>query len=775
MMPGKLSNPAATVSRPSAPGMAWIEAFGTLLLGRQPQLRLLIQSNLLAMAVYALSLLAQWHSVRLGWANPDAVRWLDCFIVIGNLSAYGLVRSGLTLRWRDPALTLPQMVFAIVAIALAYQVNPHTRGVLPMLVGLVLIFGIFTRTPRACRWLSVFAVAAFALSITVAVWRQPQDFPLLVEIHHFIFISLVLLTTGVLAGQLSRLRADWKRQKLALQQALTRLDEGRQEMAEARAAAEAASRAKSQFLANMSHEIRTPMNGVVGMADLLLRTPLNAQQHRYVDTLRVSADSLMHLLDDVLDLSKIEAGKIELEQVTFNPHEVVEQVVLLFAAAAQAKGLHLACRLDAATATPVVGDMYRVRQIVTNLVSNAIKFTARGEVVIELSESAAAPGQQRRLRYAVRDTGAGVPAEAQSRLFQPFVQADNTTTRQFGGTGLGLVICRQLAERMGGRVDFEQAQIQGATFWLELPCAPASAEPAPTIGAANEQPPRHPPPLSMQPRRPTRPRFAGRVLLADDAPINREIASTMLRELGCTVTEAHDGEQALAAAQREHFDLVLMDCQMPMMDGLEATRQIRARELGHGGRPRLPIVALTANALAGDREACLAAGMDAYLAKPVTFAKLAELVAQFLPAHAADPAPVAAEPTPTPPPTPQTTQIFDPSVLAALPMVADGSQPEFAQELLTLFNTELTTALADIEAALTEGDGAKLLRCVHTLKSSSAQVGARELAEVTGAFEDRLRRGEPPASTSFIDIRAAASRLLQAQQAHAHRGTEKAP
>ena len=738
-------------------------------------------------------------------------------------------------------------------------------------------------TLLTARWLALGAAAGATLALVVDLTGIEGPWKLLA----LILALLALFATTALAFAVHQREAVLREQSdrskrgeaevSALQQEISRHTRLEEELTRAKQAAESAVMAKGEFLATMSHEIRTPLNGIVPMLDLLLHSRMAPDQQELVKTASASAQQLLRIVDDILDYSKLEADRLDLETTTFNLREVAESVITLMERPAEAKGLRLQLHIDQGVRLPVRGDPVRLRQVLSNLISNAVKFTERGGVSLairRLGESAA----QHQLRFEVKDTGIGIDARAQDRLFQAFSQADASTTRLYGGTGLGLAICRRIVTLMGGRIGVDSEPGRGSTFWFEVPLlkvqgdmpsqptelhggrvllittdqrlrmrltlllpnwglrvttventhdalerlrqAHAQGDPwsysvvladlsslrntalalarnlerknqygearlvylrgedatsqdlpqgaqviprnAPdadlrsVLAASGVSWASHAPESVAPPRReapdPTR---KARILLVEDNPVNLMVAQRLLQVLGAECDTAGNGEVALQKIEAAQYDLVLMDCQMPVLDGYGATRRWREIEQARRATHRLPIVAMTANAMAGDRQKCLDAGMDDYLPKPVTKGELERCIERWRGASLAVPE--------TLPPLEETAvrspPVLDDSVLDELREVLGDEVDKIVQVYLE----DAPRLIAQLERAAVGNDPIALRVAAHTLKSSSANVGARTLSDAARDLEHGARDGtlgQPEALvarivTEFAQVRRA--------------------
>ncbi|TVS48149.1 response regulator [Xanthomonas perforans] len=621
--------------------------------------------------------------------------------------------------------------------------------------------------------------------------------------------------------------ADLARERL--QQELRRHGELEQELLRAKQAAEAATLAKGEFLATMSHEIRTPLNGIIPMLELISSGQLSVDQRDMLQTATGSSLQLLRIVDDILDYSKLEANKLELEITTFNLRELLDGVIQLLQRTAEGRQLRLSLDIEPSVRLLVRGDPIRLRQVLGNLIGNAIKFTERGSVDIQLRRLGETRAQHL-LRFQVRDTGIGIAPDQQARLFRSFAQADASTTRLYGGTGLGLAICKRIIDLMGGRIGVESEPGRGSTFWFEIPLLKVIGDLQQATGAdaarvmvissdarlsqrlkrlldswgvshvlmettqeALERVRRHNDSegfrcviadhdtLRYSARavhralaRPENANSARLIWLYGEEPVPAELqdhATLVPRQspdenlavLGFEADTATDGEAALASMESTRYDMVFMDCQMPVLDGYAATRRWRAMETESGGRP-IPIVAMTANAMAGDRERCLAAGMDDYLSKPVAREQLDACLQRWLPRQALLPGPSSAgQATHDPESASAAAQaralpILDNNVIDELYEVAGAD----TITILQLFLEDAPLIIEQLEAAAANRDSMQLRDLAHTLKSSSANVGAQAVSNAARRIELAARTGtieRPSVMVALVIAEYARARL----------------
>lgn len=500
-----------------------------------------------------------------------------------------------------------------------------------------------------------------------------------------------------------------------------------------------ANKAKSEFLANMSHEIRTPMNGVLGMIELLQGTNLSTKQRRFAQIIQGSGEALLAIINDILDFSKIEAGKLELESISFDLKSLIKDIEQMFAMEAQAKGLELLVTVSDKVGRNFMGDPTRIRQVLTNLLANAIKFTEQGEVsihVIQVKEE----HDTVTLMISVHDTGIGMNSEVRSQLFKPFSQADGSTTRKYGGTGLGLVISSELVSCMGGVLDCESLPGKGSHFFFTIPLGidserktkePRSDSAGSSIGFEENSP------LLKKTH----------VLVVEDNETNQEVVSAMLQKFDCDVTLVSNGREAVEILPDNSFDLIFMDCQMPVLDGYQATAEIRRREEKEEPGHHIPIIALTANVVEGDREKCLSAGMDDYIGKPFKQDDIVGILFRWSQGGL-----LTMGGNTTASDGKIMSSSVDKSALKALQNLQMPGKPNILERVIVAFLSSSVILVTEMQEALVENDLARLQKSAHSLKSSSANVGALKLSEICKTLEMTCRESISENSIDLVSV-----------------------
>ncbi len=584
-----------------------------------------------------------------------------------------------------------------------------------------------------------------------APWLSPWAYAL------YAFAAL-----GVLAQRLRKQRLEQRHQARERERLEAEVAARTRELTESNRQLAEAARAKSDFLDRMSHELRTPMNGVVGMTELLARTPLSAVQSRLTQTIRSSAQVLLQIVNDLLDLSRVQAGKIKLESLPIDLGRILEECTSLFAATVQAKGIELVAREPRgglpADGRPLLGDPLRIRQILMNLCGNAVKFTEQGRIVVEATV-ATAGADRAEVQLSVADTGIGMDATTVGKIFEPFTQADESTSRRFGGSGLGLAICRELAELMGGRITAESAPGVGSTFRVFLPLALGTAQR--TLETAATGPMAAGSPLAASPVE----SIGGRVLLVEDEPVNAAVAQGYLESLGCDYVWTKDGAEAIARSAAERFDVILMDLNLPGFDGFATTRLIRERAPGSA---RVPIIALTAHDAGRVRDRCLAAGMDDVLTKPYTLEACAQMLRRWIPrgTRVSGQQPRGGEPRSADARSAEpanSLSTVDGAVVARLRTARAPGRSDLYSKLVDLFRAGSTGALAELGAALERGDLSAARAVCHKLKSSAANVGAAAFSHDVRRLEQLCAAGDCAAANELHGRLKAAHPALIAQ------------